>query len=190
MFTSSTLGLYLKQGKLLKVNIFGYSNNGLPGIEILGLGSKGRPLKEKFIYLFRRQSRAIPLKRYVLVIEGLESVKKLLWEDFRWLELPIYLLLCSLCKFIPIKKLDNCLTIGKIDIDGHITSLVLDKSHDNLLHNNHIFFSRYVGKVSEALLREKKEIPLEEIFLSLPLHKVSYKEWGEGFLDGKCFKEV
>ena len=183
MFTSSTLGLYLKQGKLLKVNIFGYSNNGLPGIEILGLGSKGRPLKEKFIYLFRRQSRAIPLKRYVLVIEGLESVKKLLWEDFRWLELPIYLLLCSLCKFIPIKKLDNCLTVGKVDIDGHIMSLILDIRQDSFLNENQIYFSRYVGKVGASLLEEKKEIPLEEIFYDFPFHKISYRKWTEDFLD-------
>ena len=190
MFTSSTVGLYFTRSNLSKVNIFGYSNNGLPGIEILGLGGKGRSLKEKFIYLFRSQNRTIPLKRYVLVIEGLESVKKLLWEDLRWLELPIYLLLCSLCKFIPIKKLDNCLAVGKVDIDGHITTLILDLKHDNLFLNNHILFSRYIGKISDSLLKEQKEIPLEEIFLDFPLHKFSYEVWTKNLLDGKCFKKV
>ena len=46
VLTSSTLGLYLKGNKPTKINIFGYSNNGLPGIEILGVGNKGRSLKE------------------------------------------------------------------------------------------------------------------------------------------------
>ena len=183
MVTSSTIGLYLRGNNLSKVNIFGYSNNGLPGIEILGLGKKGRPLKEKFIYLFRSQNRTIPLKRFVLVIEGLESIKKILWEDFRWLELPIYLLLCSLCKFIPIKKLDNCLTVGKVDIDGHIMSLILDVRQNSFLNENQIYFSRYVGKVGEPLLEEKKEIPLEEIFFDFPLHKISYREWIEDVSD-------
>ncbi|MEC7183210.1 MAG: hypothetical protein VXW15_10890 [Bdellovibrionota bacterium] len=183
MFTSSTKGLYLRGKKILKINIFGYSNNGLPGIEILGLGRKGRPLKEKFIYLFRSQNKTIPLKRFVLVIEGLESVKKMLWEDFRWLELPIYLLLCSLCKFIPIKKLDNCLSVGKVDIDGNIISLMLDAERNELFNANKIFFSRYMGKVSEVLLKEKKEIPLEEMFFYLPFHKISYRKWTEDFLN-------
>ena len=156
MFTSSMKGLYFRGKKISKINIFGYSNNGLPGIEILGLGRNGRTLKEKFIYLFRSQNRTIPLKRFVLVVEGLESVKKILWQDFRWLELPIYLLLCSLCKFIPIKKLDNCLAVGKVDIDGQIISLIFDDDKNNFIKDNKILFSRYVGKLVMYYLMKKK----------------------------------
>ena len=141
MLTSSTFGIYLRGSNCSKINIFGYSNNGIPGIEILGLGRKGRPLKEKFIYLFRSQSRSIPLKRFVIVIEGYESTKKCQWDNFRWLELPIYLLLCSLCKFIPIQRLDNCLAVGRVDIDGHIMSLILDNQRKNYLNNHNIYFS-------------------------------------------------
>ena len=46
--------------------VFGYSTRGIPGLEIVGLGQKGRLIKEKILYLNRKNNLKIPPRRYVI----------------------------------------------------------------------------------------------------------------------------
>lgn len=50
--------------------IFGYTSKGQPGIEVIGLGSKGRAIKEKLTYLSKRRKLQFPVLRFVICAEG------------------------------------------------------------------------------------------------------------------------
>ena len=121
------------------VPVFGYSTKGIPGLEIIGLGKYGKNIKEKFIYFARKEKIKIPLKRYVVCVEGdQEDIDHILLNN-RWFELPIFIIYWSLAELLPIKKLDNCLCAGKIDITGKIinanfsfgTGMLSDLSDDD-----------------------------------------------------------
>jgi len=99
-------------------NLFGYASKGIPGIEIIGLGSSGRFVKEKFIYLMRREKVKMPLRRFVLCVEG--ETKLLKDSDYRWLELPFFILLLKLAGQIQFNQLDDCLASGRVGVDGRV----------------------------------------------------------------------
>ena len=46
-------GILPNKEEYFLIDIFGYSSKGLPGIEIVGLGPKGKNIKEKFVYMGR-----------------------------------------------------------------------------------------------------------------------------------------
>lgn len=110
-----------KSGEAELIQLFGYANKGLPGLELVGFGQHGKHLKEKLIFLSRQSYIQLPLKRYVLCFEqhrDLVDPKK--W-DLSWLELPLLILFWSLAGRLPIARLENCLSCGAIDLGGHIS---------------------------------------------------------------------
>lgn len=123
-----TKSLYPYAGQYCPVDIFGYASNGIPGIEIVGVGRHARSMKEKFIYLSRQRKLKFPLKRFVLCVEGEIEGKKFKEEEFRYLELPLILMLWSLTGHLPLQALEDCFASGKISVEGEITSLELTEN--------------------------------------------------------------
>ena len=115
-----TKSLYPFAGQYCPVDIFGYASNGIPGIEIVGVGNYARTMKEKFIYL--------SLKRFVLCVEGEVEGKKFKAEEYRYLELPLLLMLWSLTGHLPLNDLEDCFASGKMSVEGEVTSLELSEN--------------------------------------------------------------
>ena len=65
-------------------------------------------LKEKFIYLSREKKLKFPLKRFVLCVEGELESKKFKDEEYRFLELPLLMMLWSLTGHLPLEHLEDC----------------------------------------------------------------------------------
>lgn len=107
--------------------IFGYTNKGLPGIEIIGLGNQSRVIKEKILFLLRENRIKIPLKRFVICI-NLTGKKALSLESIRDLELPIFMILLSLSGKIEYQEIDNEEFLGKIFINSKIEISTQKKS--------------------------------------------------------------
>jgi hypothetical protein len=120
-----TKSLYPFGGQFCPVDLFGYSSNGIPGIEIVGMGKYARGVKEKFIYLSRQKKLKFPLKRFVLCVEGEVESKKFKDEEYRFLELPLLMMLWSLTGHLPLERLEDCFASGKISVEGFISSLDL-----------------------------------------------------------------
>lgn len=114
-------GAMVLQSQIQIVPIFGHSSKGLVGLEIIGAGKIGRPLKEKIIYLSKKCVPKMPLRRYVICFDGgLDFTDKKKWEDARWLELPALILFWQICGLLPIYQLEECLCAGKIHVNGRI----------------------------------------------------------------------
>ncbi len=123
-----TKSLYPYGGQYCPVDIFGYASNGIPGIEIVGVGKYARSMKEKFIYLSREKKLKFPLKRFVLCVEGELEGKKFKEEEYRYLELPLLMMLWSLTGHLPLQQLEDCFASGKISIEGDVTALPLTEN--------------------------------------------------------------
>tara|TARA_B100001971_G_C18267904_1_gene595861 strand:- start:11470 stop:11982 length:513 start_codon:yes stop_codon:yes gene_type:complete len=103
--------------------IFGYALNSVPGIEILGIGNKGRLLKEKLVYISRERGLKLRPLKYVISIESDLDVKNISLKE---IELPILLILWHLAGIIPIESLAKCICVGEIEIDGSIKQPFMD----------------------------------------------------------------
>jgi len=148
-------GMFPLHKEIRTIEIFGYSSNGIPGVEIIGLGKHGRTIKEKFLYLSRTLKLNITPRKYVLCVE--DGPRSLLEDNnYRWLELPLLVLFWSLAKQLPVYNLDNCISSGKVSSAGKITPL----SNDFLL------------KLKEDYSGMKFIIP-DEYNLHPELHRIS-----------------
>ena len=101
--------LVLNRNNYQWCEVFGYTSKGQPGIEIIGLGAKGRAIKEKLTYLSKRRKLTFPVLRFVICIEG-DNLDK---SDIEFLELPILLAFWSMAGVVPIKRLDHCFCSGR-----------------------------------------------------------------------------
>lgn len=121
-----TKSIYPHGGTLNAVDLFGYVSHGVPGLEIVGLGKHGRGIKEKFIYLTREYKLRLPKRRFVICVEGEMEGKKFKNEEYRYLELPMLLILWTLSGHLPFKTLEDCFSSGKVSIDGEVESIDLN----------------------------------------------------------------
>ncbi|MBP9681314.1 MAG: hypothetical protein KBD76_07910 [Bacteriovorax sp.] len=128
-----TKSVYPYAGQYCPVDIFGYASNGIPGIEIVGVGKYARTMKEKFIYLSREKSLKFPLKRFVLCVEGELEGKKFKEEEYRYLELPLLVMLWSLTGHLPLQQLEDCFASGKVSVEGEVTALHLSEGEQKQL---------------------------------------------------------
>jgi len=159
-------------------NVFAYTTNGIPGLEIK-IGSKNsKILREKMIYLTRKSGLQIPMRRYVICVE--EGDKMLKKEELKWLELPILILYWTMADALSISRLENCLCGGQVSIDGIIKPLNVSGKYLDF------FNSHECSKIWKIITgREQKEclglvrLPVEEI-LHLPLveNKIKIKSIG------------
>lgn len=100
------------------INLFAYSTNGLPGLEIHLGNLSTKNLREKFIFLTKVRRLSIPIKRYVICAE-LEGMK-IDEEQISYLELPLLILYWHLAGLIPLMNLSSCFTQGSISSLGQI----------------------------------------------------------------------
>lgn len=97
--------------------IFGHSGNSIPGLEIVGLGSQGRLIKEKIIFLCKQAHLKFPLKRFLLCLDGIDhhDLKNVQAE---YLELPILILFLALTGHLPLGRIDRCFCSGKLGLEA------------------------------------------------------------------------
>jgi hypothetical protein len=155
-----------KNNDLSFCELFGYRTRGLPGLEIVGLGQRGRLIKEKLLYLNRKNNIKVPPRRYVICIED-QMVEKLKGEDLHWLELPLLIMYWSMAEIIPIKNLEDCFCGGKINASGKITMAPipiesLASVNERLESGQKIITASYGGEATEAV------IPLNQVLTSSP----------------------
>ena len=166
-----TKSLYPYAGVYCPVDIFGYSSNGIPGIEIVGIGKYSRSMKEKFIYLSRERKLRFPLKRFVLCVEGEVEGKKFKEEEYRYLELPLLLMLWSLTGHLPLENLDDCFASGKISVEGDVSALLLSAHEQENL--NEVFklsedqVLKIIAPEKTTVLTDYYHLPLEGLLSSL-----------------------
>jgi hypothetical protein len=153
------------------VDIFGYASNGIPGIEIVGLGKYSRSMKEKFIFLSREKKLKFPLKRFVLCIEGEVEGKKFKEEEYRYLELPLLIMLWSLTGHLPLGHLEDCFASGKISVEGEISALLLSEKEQGQLSEMFKLDDdqslKIIAPGSMSILGEHYHLPVEGLFASL-----------------------
>jgi hypothetical protein len=128
-----TKSVFTHAGMIYSVDVFGYVSHGVPGIEIIGLGKYGRSIKEKFIYLTREKNLKMAKRRFVICIEGELEGKKFKDEEFRYLELPIMVMLWSLAGHLPFSSMDDCFLSGKIAVNGEIQCIDMTEKFQNSL---------------------------------------------------------
>lgn len=166
-----TKSLYPYAGQHCPVDIFGYASNGIPGIEIVGLGKYSRSMKEKFIYLSRERKLRFPLKRFVLCIEGEVEGKKFKEEEYRYLELPLLLMLWSLTGHLPLGHLEDCFASGKISVEGEVSALFLTGPQQESLNEMFKLDEDQVLKViapeKTVVFTDHYHLPLESLLESL-----------------------
>jgi hypothetical protein len=149
---ASIHAIYGQENQWRETILFGHCSKGIPGLEIIGLGTKGKLIKEKIIFISQRRELKIPLKRYTLCAEINDFDNR---EDYFWLELPLLLLYWHLAGVTQINKLDNCVTMGKVSI------------HFKILQNNSAFHwiknkNSFLMPIGQELDIER-QIPVNEI---------------------------
>lgn len=124
--------LIITQQKAKLLHLFGYSSQGLPGLEIIIPGINTKFIKEKMIFITRVRKLPVPLKRYVICVDAKIDPKEN--NNWEFLELPLLLLFWSLANVIPVTNLSNCFCIGRISADGKIQTLEFDQHFYDHLH--------------------------------------------------------
>ncbi len=122
MSLGTKLKSYISVGtKFIEVDIYGYSSRSVPGLDIIGIGSKGKLIREKITFITNRHiKKKRALKRYAISIES-EIAEEKLKLHARDLEFPILILYWSLAGILPIKNLDKIWTTGFLSVDFDIT---------------------------------------------------------------------
>ena len=99
-------------------HLFAYSSKALPSLEIIGMGRRGKMLKEKIIYWLKRKNvRLLPLK-YVVCLEHDLLPTTDDEDNFRWLELPSLLLVLQLAEQLQLSSPHRCFCAGKLALNG------------------------------------------------------------------------
>ncbi len=170
--------LYPFQGQLESVDLFGYATKGVPGIEIIGLGKNGRNIKEKFIFLTKERGIKFPPMRFVLCVEGEFEGKKFKHEEFRYLELPLLLMLWKLSDVLPIYDLNDCFASGKLSIQGEVDYLPLSSQTQQTIYDK-IFEKVFqeVERRSVPIIIAPRNLPLMEEFGHIYLEDILGPKW-------------
>lgn len=156
------IGVIPNSGKIYFCEIFGYSSRGVPGLEIVGLGGRGKNIKEKFIYFNKCYGLSLPPLRFVLCVEDnfVTSNKEAL---YRWLELPFLIMYWSMANILPIQNLGNCLSSGQISATGDFIlpdpDIFCREEMMSLLDDGHRLISHPIPGFSKEIL------PLDEILV-------------------------
>lgn len=163
-------GVFPRNGRFKGVDIFAYTSKGIPGIDVVGMGTLSKKLKEKIIYLARLNQLKIPLRKYVICVDEI-GAKELSSEEKIWLELPVLILFLAISKQIPIKKLDDCFCSGRIFPTGKLMSLefprdVLEK-WKGAGENDY----KYIAPVNFRATSELRSLPIESLLGHIPNFK-------------------
>jgi hypothetical protein len=99
--------------------LFAHASRGVPSIELRGLGSNSKIIKEKLVYWLKHHQLSIPPLRYVITLDSAGNFGSL-GETYSWLELPIFFLLLVLGKVVSIVETSHCFCAGRLSILGTI----------------------------------------------------------------------
>lgn len=121
-----------KSGKR-HIEIFGHVSNGIPGLEICGLGGNAKIIKEKFVFLSKNRNLKIPLKKFTLSLDGPIDLKEATWDEVSDLELPLLIIFWSLAGFINLRRLHECITWGQVSSSGNIFQRAIECKEINQL---------------------------------------------------------
>jgi len=158
-----------KPGGLRAVEVFGYTTKGIPGLQVIGLGSSANAIKEKFLYLSKVHNLKIPAKKYVICVED-KGGGEFKLDEKKWLELPCLILFWSLADQLPIKKLEDCFCGGKVSSCGQIESLSLNEKHLTNLYkafSNKDLKMKFIGPGEVLLPGDVRHLPLEGLFKNM-----------------------
>lgn len=138
------------------VDIFGYSSRSLPQLEIHAPLQIQKVLKQKILYMSKVRDINIPAKRFVLCLD--HGALRLENRQLSQLELPFLILFWALAEAIQMKRLEDCVCNGSIQIDGKISSIEFNKQHLQLMHQ------RGLNKIiSDRELPGAMSIPLQSL---------------------------
>ncbi len=105
--------------KLNFFKLFAYSSRGIPGLEINGLGSQGKLIREKIIYISKIKKLKIPNRKFMICLDQ-ENISSLISTDIYLFELPISILFFSLSGIIKMHNFNNLFASGYFDTNGEI----------------------------------------------------------------------
>jgi hypothetical protein len=146
------------------ITLFGYASGGVIGLEILGLGNKGRLLKEKINYLTKIRKIKIPPKRYVISVENIEMNTNNC--EIKYMEFPILILFWQLAGILNINQLEECLCLGEIKVNGEI---IQPNIYDETLLSLKL---RHFDLGQMKIITEENETSLLQIASSLLLSNI------------------
>ena len=139
---------YLPIGaEIISVDIFGYSSRSVPGMEIYGLGSKGRLIREKINFVTKNyMPTKKAMKRYVISIESTIAEEKIKQYSSS-LEFPLMILYWAMADIIPLKNLGDCWALGSVSVDFEINSNSINEildhvDSDDLIENKTLICQR------------------------------------------------
>lgn len=151
------------------ISIFGYANNGLPGLEIIIPGVNTKRLKEKFIFLTKSRKLPIPLKRYLICAETREIGKH---DSYDSLELSMLILFWHLAGLIPIMNLSDCFCSGTVSSTGKISHYVFNQNfYEELMADYFVEGKKNYTVILDRFTNEIKEVhwlPTHEILSKIP----------------------
>ena len=170
--------IFRKSRNPVLAEIFAYSSKGVGGINLIGFGKYGNTLKEKIIFLCKERGLKLPFKKYVLCIENSDCLKDLEFDDLRWIELPLFLLLLQISDKIKICNLPSCISSGKINMNFMIIIPHIEKEQWPLLIKKwQIENFIYIGE----FLPESGQKESEPCYLSLLQIMQPFALAGSGF---------
>jgi hypothetical protein len=147
------------------ITLFGYSSSGVPGLEILGLGVKGRILKEKLIYLSKIKRLKIPPKRYVISVDLLDLDNNI--HSLKNMEFAILILFWHLAQIIPIGRLNDCICCGEVRVSGEVLVPLIPQTIINELRDSLRDIDDY------KIISEENHCDLLQISPSMLLSEIS-----------------
>jgi hypothetical protein len=163
-------------------SIFGYTSNGLPGLEIVGKGPTYRVLKEKIIYITKERKLKIPLKRFVISLNVEEDFPL---KTTHQLELPVLILYWSLAGILNIQNLFSCLSLGRLDCSGSIElpNLDLEKIEEmsSFIESKQGLRPSFIlsKTIEHESLSEVKAMDCADLFQGIPAINCYSSRWRE-----------
>jgi hypothetical protein len=168
---------YPVERALHPIALYGHTSNGIPGLEITGLGQKGRAIKEKIIFITKKCQYRAPLKRYILCVDVDRAPRD--GQELSWCELPLLVLYWSLAGVIPRFDPNDAMLAGQLTPHGVILIKALWPMREALSESTyHQYRSMPRFLISAEEYRQCQQssggeadilaIPLEEV---LPAHR-------------------
>jgi hypothetical protein len=107
------------------------------------------------------------MRRFVICLDQNELSEKDI-NHLKWLEFPLLLLYWYLCGLVPIRKLDNCVASGWINMRGDIyqmsNSLIIPEQILKLYHPTQ---HGYINLISSEISREFNVIESEKLLINI-----------------------
>lgn len=134
------------------VILFGYSSKSIPGLEINGLGKYGKGIKEKIIFLTKKNQIKIPLLRFVLNVEISDEWGEVNSQNVKWLEYAFLLLYWHLAGALPLRTLENCFALGAIRAEGIVEEVGGDKIEDLCLRRDFTWITSFEHQFNDKVI--------------------------------------